>query len=62
MAGLVGAKWGALTGQEKIMIFIAVAANWTGLVLAFLGKGMGRIATGKTPIETGDTDLIQKTK
>lgn len=62
LASLVGAKWSVLTGQEKVMIVFSVLANWTGLVLAFLRTSLIRIASGKPPIETGDTSHIQKLK
>lgn len=60
MAALIGVKWEALTGQEKFMIAVSVAANWTGMVLIFTKRGMSRLAQGKLPIETGDTDHIRK--
>jgi|KBSSwiStaDraftv2_1062776.scaffolds.fasta_scaffold181662_4 hypothetical protein len=60
LAAFIGAKWGILTGQEKFMIIVAILANWTGLVLVFVQKGMGRIISGKPPIETGDTQRLSK--
>jgi hypothetical protein len=59
-AALIGVKWEQLTGQERLMICIAVSANWTGLVLVFIQRSMGRILTGKPPIETGDTKYISR--
>jgi hypothetical protein len=58
MAALVGAKWNVLVPQEKFLIFVAILANWTGLVLVFVQKSMGRIASGRPPIATGDTEHI----
>lgn len=60
MAGLVGVKWENLTHQDKFMIAVAVLANWTGLVLVFIQRSMARLASGKAPIETGDTDHISR--
>jgi len=60
MAALVGAKWEVLTTQEKFLIFVAIAANWSGLIVVFVQKGMSRLQSGKPPIETGDTDRITK--
>ena len=59
-AALIGAKWDQLAGQERFLIVVAIAANWTGLVLVFVQKGMARIVTGKPPIETGDTQHLTK--
>jgi hypothetical protein len=58
IAALIGAKWNLLTSQEKFMIWVAIIANWTGLVLVFVQKGMSRIASGRPPIETGDTQHL----
>lgn len=60
LAALVGAKWDLLSGQEKFLIVVAVVANWTGLVIAFLQRSLARIAQGKPPIETGDTQQWEK--
>lgn len=60
LAALVGAKWDALTGQEKFLIVVAVAANWTGMVVVWLQRSLGRLLAGKGPIETGDTERIGK--
>lgn len=60
MAALVGVKWELVTPQEKFMIAVAVLANWTGLVLVFVQKGAARLASGKPPIETGDTEHLTK--
>jgi len=60
LAALIGTKWEVITGQEKFLIVVAIAANWTGLILVFVQKGMSRIASGKPPIETGDTDHLDK--
>jgi len=62
LAAFIGAKWSILTGQEKFMILVAIIANWTGLVLVFVQRSMGRIVGGKPPIETGDTERFSKTK
>jgi hypothetical protein len=56
LAALVGTKWGVLTGQEKFLIGVAIAANWTGLILVFIQKSVSRLSHGKPPIETGDTE------
>ena len=61
LASLVGTKWDAITTQEKFLIVISILANWTGLVLAFVRSSIGRIVHGKPPIETGDTERIQRT-
>ncbi len=60
MAALIGAKWDQLTSQEHFLIIVAIAANWTGLVLVFVQKGMARIVAGKPPVETGDTDHLSR--
>jgi hypothetical protein len=60
LAAFVGSKWQQLTGQDKFMIIVAIMANWTGLVLVFVQRSMGRIVSGKPPIETGDTGRISK--
>ena len=60
IAALVGVKWGTLTGQEKFMIFVAVSANWTGLVLVFIQRSAARIISGKPPIETGETKHLTR--
>lgn len=61
LAAFIGAKWQQLTGQEQVMILVAILANWTGLVLVFVQRSMGRIVSGKPPIETGDTQRLTKT-
>lgn len=60
MAALIGVKWEILTTQEKFLIGVAIVANWTGLVLVFVQKGMARLASGRPPIATGDTEQITK--
>ena len=62
IASLVGAKWSVLTSQEKVMIVFSVLANWTGLVLAFVRTSLTRIASGKAPIETGDTKHLARSE
>lgn len=59
MAALIGAKWELLSTQEKFMIFVAILANWTGLVLVFIQKSFARLVSGKPPIETGDTQHLR---
>lgn len=59
-AALIGTKWEALATQEKFMIFVAVAANWTGLILVYLQRGISRIQSGKLPVPNGDTEHIAK--
>lgn len=60
MAALVGVKWELLTTQEKFLIGVAILANWTGLVLVFVQKGMSRLVSGKPPVPTGDTEQFPK--
>jgi len=60
MAALIGAEWEQLATQKKFLILVAIAANWTGLVLVYVQKGMSRISRGKSPVETGDTDHLTK--
>ena len=60
IASLVGAKWSVLTGQERFLIIVSILANWTGLITVFLQKTMSRIASGKSPVSTGDTETISK--
>jgi hypothetical protein len=60
LAALIGAKWELQGPQEKVLILVAIAANWTGLVLVFLQKSIGRIAHGQAPVETGDTKQITR--
>jgi hypothetical protein len=59
-AALIGVKWEQLTTQEKIMICIAVSANWTGLITVFIQRSVGRIISGRPPIETGDTKYLTR--
>jgi len=59
-AALIGAKWEVLTGQEKFMICVAIAANWTGLVIAYIRDAMARILSGKPPVATGDTEQFKR--
>lgn len=60
IASLIGTDWSGLNGQQKFLICAAVVANWTGLVLAFVRTSLGRIASGKPPIETGDTQYLTR--
>lgn len=60
LAALIGAKWEAISHQEKFLILVAIAANWTGLVLVFIQKSVSRLAEGKPPVPTGDTERISK--
>lgn len=60
MAALIGVKWHLLTHQEQFLIVVAILANWTGLVLVFVQKGMARLASGQPPIPTGDTQQFPK--
>ena len=60
ICALTGADWSLLPTQKKFLIVVAIAANWTGLVLVFVQKSMSRIAQGKPPIETGDTQHLSK--
>lgn len=60
IASLIGVKWEVLSGQERFSIVVAIAANWTGMVLVFIQRGMARIAKGQPPVPTGDTDHITR--
>lgn len=60
IASLIGVKWELLSMQEKFSIAVAIVANWTGMVLVFIQRGMTRLAQGKGPVPTGDTDLLTK--
>lgn len=60
IAALVGAKWELLTGQEKFTIVVAVAANWTGMIIVFIQNAMKRLLEGKPPVPTGDTEHLRR--
>lgn len=60
IAALIGVKWEVLTHQEQFLIAVAIVANWTGLVLVFVQKGMSRLVSGKPPVATGETEHIAK--
>ena len=60
VAMLVGVKWHLLTSQEQFSITVAILANWTGMVLIFLQKGMSRLVSGKPPVATSETEHIAK--
>lgn len=60
LAALVGVKWEVLTVQEKFLIFVAVIANWTGLIIVYVQRSVSRLTAGKAPLETGDTEHHKK--
>ncbi len=62
MAALIGTNWLTLNAQSKFMIYMAIAANWTGLILLFIKDVMIRLGSGKPPIRTGDTEQFTKGK
>lgn len=38
IAALTGAKWDQISGQEKFLICVAIFANWSGVIMAFMSK------------------------
>jgi hypothetical protein len=62
-AALVGTDWATLDAQSKFMIFIAVAGNWTGTIMAFISKQAGRIQKTGLPFPAPDeTSFITRTQ
>jgi hypothetical protein len=43
MIALANVTWGALDGQGKFMIVVALAWNWTNTIMAFISNSARRI-------------------
>jgi hypothetical protein len=66
-AALVGSDWANLDRQSKFMICIAVLANWTGCLLAFISKAAKKVESGQplfsdTTFITKETTTVTKDK
>lgn len=55
-------RWEVLDLQDKLMVGLLVLANWGTVMMAFLSKAMSRVQHGEFPIESGDTQLLQRTE
>lgn len=60
LAALIGAKWDGMSKQEHFLIVVAILANWTGVIVTFLNQALKRLASGKAPLETGDTQHMSR--
>ena len=43
IASLVNCNWSQMDGQSRLLLYLTVAANWTGCVMAFVSKQASRI-------------------
>lgn len=60
LATLTGVNWTALPTQGKVMIVIAVIANWTGTIMAFVSQQAKRIKKTGDIFSSGDTQVFTK--
>lgn len=55
-----GVRWNDMNGDQKFMVLLGVAIVIGSNLQAFLDRTIERIAQGKTPVSTGDTQQFQK--
>lgn len=55
-----GLRWKDLDSDQKFMTLLGVSILVANIIAAFLDRTIERIAQGRSPIETGTTQFIQK--
>ena len=55
-----GVEWSALTPTQKLLVYVGVIISLAGSLVAFCDKSMQRVQEGKSMLETGTTQFIQK--
>lgn len=50
LGALSGAEWGALNGQARFLIVVAILTNWIGVLLAFFRSSITKLARGENPV------------
>jgi hypothetical protein len=58
LAASSGCVWNQLDTQSKWTVVIAVAANWTNAIMAYVSKAAKKIESGQLPFD--DTTFIPK--
>lgn len=61
LASLQGLEWRDMTPTARTCVFMAIGANWTGVILAFLNQSISRTIHGQPFLPTGDTTVTTKT-
>ena len=59
IAAFTGVDWDDLSTTQKAVVISAMVANWTGTILAFLSKVMGRLGAGKPLIDPNDVTVTE---
>ena len=62
VGAFTGVDWHTLTPTQHFVIVWVILGNWTNTLLAFFNKTLQRAEQGKTLIETGATEFIEKPK
>lgn len=57
-----GVKWSDLDGDQKFMVLLGVMIVIGTNIQAFLDRTIERINQGKSPVPTGDTQILEKVK
>lgn len=55
IASFLNVDWSELSTLSKFLIFVVIAQNWTGVMLAFVNRTVARVEQGQPVIQTGDT-------
>ena len=58
----VGVDYPDLSRWDKTVLWIGIFVLWGNQMLSFLDKTAGRIAEGKPPVGSGDTEFLKNQK
>ncbi len=57
---MAGVEWEELTRTQKLLVYNGIILSVAGSIVAFCDKSMQRVAEGKSMLETGTTQFLQK--
>lgn len=60
VASFMNTEWSTLSGTSKFLLIVVILQGWTGTMLAFFNKTLGRIEAGKTPFDSGNTTTFTR--
>lgn len=55
-----GVEWSDLSPTQKLMVYVGIIIALAGSLVAFCDKSMQRVAEGKSILETGTTQFLNK--
>lgn len=56
MGCLVGAYWSNMAAQDRFMMIVAIVAQWTSVMMAFMYNAASKVQHGELPIVGGASE------